>query len=219
MTDHIPFPYVERAGAALRPSVRFVSAAGGVGCSTVALLAGFAYSYAARTLVVSDTDTIADIAGATSDRFRHGPISVLERLDLAWDLGPDDHLDGYDVTVVDRGRVWWTPDMPAEAATDDSITVLSTAYPTLRATFTNPATFGRPAVIVRQPSSALTVKDAGRALDAPEVFEIPWDPALARMIDAGLVLSRYDLLTPIVLPLIEFIARHVPDAVTKEPTP
>jgi MinD-like ATPase involved in chromosome partitioning or flagellar assembly len=45
-------------------------------------------------------------------------------------------------------------------------------------------------VVVGEPGRALTSVDVERALGVPVVAEVPWDPAIARAVDAGLLASR-----------------------------
>jgi MinD-like ATPase involved in chromosome partitioning or flagellar assembly len=45
-------------------------------------------------------------------------------------------------------------------------------------------------VLVAEPGRALTTRDVERAVGAPVVAEIPWDPAISRAVDAGLLASR-----------------------------
>ena len=45
-------------------------------------------------------------------------------------------------------------------------------------------------VVVLEPGRALTATDIERALGAPVLAEIPFDPAIARAVDAGLLASR-----------------------------
>lgn len=45
-------------------------------------------------------------------------------------------------------------------------------------------------VVVREPERALSAKDIEQALDIPVVAEVPYDPAVARVVDAGLLAAR-----------------------------
>lgn len=45
-------------------------------------------------------------------------------------------------------------------------------------------------VLVSEPQRALTARDVERALGAPVVMEVPFDPAVARAVDAGLLAAR-----------------------------
>ncbi|MEZ5274570.1 MAG: cellulose synthase operon protein YhjQ/BcsQ [Ilumatobacteraceae bacterium] len=46
------------------------------------------------------------------------------------------------------------------------------------------------AVLVQEPGRALRRADVEHALGTPVVAEVPWDPAVARMVDAGILASR-----------------------------
>ena len=45
-------------------------------------------------------------------------------------------------------------------------------------------------IVITEANRALSADDAARAIGVPVVAEIPWDPAVARAIDAGLLASR-----------------------------
>jgi hypothetical protein len=45
-------------------------------------------------------------------------------------------------------------------------------------------------VVVAEPGRALSVADVGSVLVAPVLAEVPWDPVVARAVDAGLLASR-----------------------------
>ena len=45
-------------------------------------------------------------------------------------------------------------------------------------------------VLVSEPGRALSARDVERALGAPVVAEVPYDPAVARAVDAGLLAAR-----------------------------
>jgi hypothetical protein len=45
-------------------------------------------------------------------------------------------------------------------------------------------------VLVTEPGRALGARDVERAIGAPVVAEVPYDPAVARAVDAGLLATR-----------------------------
>ena len=52
------------------------------------------------------------------------------------------------------------------------------------------AEFASGVIVIVEPGRALSASDVERALGRPVLAEIPWDPAVARCIDAGLLGSR-----------------------------
>jgi len=46
------------------------------------------------------------------------------------------------------------------------------------------------AVLVREPGRSISGREVERVLGVPVVAEVPYDPAIARAVDAGLLLAR-----------------------------
>jgi MinD superfamily P-loop ATPase len=89
--------------------------------------------------------------------------------------------------VVDAGR--GLPPQPLLAVADQSLLVIRPCYLALRRAV---ACTIRPTgiILVREPGRALSARDVEHALDAPVVAEVPYDPAIARAVDAGLLAGR-----------------------------
>lgn len=89
--------------------------------------------------------------------------------------------------VVDLGR-WcarWTPVVERAA---HRILVTRLCYLALRRASTGPSPSG--VVVVSEPGRALGASDVTAAVDAPVVAVVPVDPAVARLVDAGLLVTR-----------------------------
>ncbi|MFM2072528.1 MAG: hypothetical protein RLZZ623_2791 [Actinomycetota bacterium] len=89
--------------------------------------------------------------------------------------------------VIDAG-----PFMPTGAmhqCADASLLVVRPCYLALRraAVLAHIATG---VIVIHEPGRALTCADVERALGCPVIGEIPWDPGIARSVDAGLLASR-----------------------------
>lgn len=88
--------------------------------------------------------------------------------------------------VVDAGVVLGDPWWPRRAR---SIAVVRACYLAVRRLATVRPPTDHAVVLVEEPGRALTRRDVGAALGAPLVA-VPWDPAVARAVDAGLLASR-----------------------------
>lgn len=73
-----------------------------------------------------------------------------------------------------------------------NLLVTKLCYMAIRAATLNEDTPNKPdgIIVVTEPGRALSVRDAELAIGAPCVAEIPWDPAVHRSVDAGLVSVR-----------------------------
>ena len=93
--------------------------------------------------------------------------------------------DGH--VVVDAGES--VPPPTLHQCADQSLLVVRPCYLALRRAvrFTGLATG---VIVVGEPGRALGTTEIERSLGLPVVAEIPWDPAVARAIDAGLLASR-----------------------------
>ena len=89
--------------------------------------------------------------------------------------------------VVDAGT--GVPPPPLVGAASHSFLVIRPCYLALRRAVAMAAT-PTGIVLVQEPGRALTVRDVERALGAPVVAEVPYDPAVARAVDAGLLAAR-----------------------------
>lgn len=88
--------------------------------------------------------------------------------------------------VVDAGASTPSPDL-VDGAT--SLLVVRPCYLALRRIVTSGVTPDA-VVVVNEPGRALTATDVGRAVGAPVVANLPFDPAVSRAVDAGMLSTR-----------------------------
>lgn len=113
------------------------------------------------------------------------PAVLAERAeDLAAALSGDDRP-----VVVDCGRAHSGLELAVAAAAEQSLLVLRPCYLALRRALEAPI---RPSglVVVREPNRALSSRDIEDVLGVPIRAEIPYDAAVARCVDAGLLARR-----------------------------
>lgn len=89
--------------------------------------------------------------------------------------------------VVDAGRVTGPPSLHHCAGS--SLLVVRQCYLGLRRATARPV-MAHGAVLVEEPGRAVSASDIERALGVPLVATLPWDPAVARAVDAGLLATR-----------------------------
>lgn len=95
--------------------------------------------------------------------------------------------DAATTVVVDLGRRVPPPGLVCDG--DLSLLILRPCYLALRrAVGLGAVPHG--VVLVTEPGRALGGADVARSIGAPVVAEIPYDPALARLVDAGLLTAR-----------------------------
>lgn len=107
--------------------------------------------------------------------------------DAAWDRLAGAARTFADVTIVDAGT--GSPPRPLTDAADRVLLVTRSCFLSLRRAASSPV---RPSgiVLVTEPGRTLRSADVERAVSAPVVAEIAWDPAIARAVDAGLLAGR-----------------------------
>ncbi len=194
----------------------FFAAKGGVGCSVVAAASAIISARREPTLLVDlngDSSTIlgldcqgrglSDWFGSQSppaDSLRRLEVPVSERLSLlptgqCRPAGTAERVRLLASLLATEGRCVMV-DVGTSAlsmvalldAAEHSILVTRACYLAL-----NRARCGPPpdeVVLVLEPGRALRSSDVGAALDAPVRTTVPWDPAVARAVDAGLLTSR-----------------------------
>jgi len=116
-----------------------------------------------------------------------GPLEPLARLELlAAELAVDERATVVDAGLVD-GSVSGTRLLAADA--DQSILVMRPCYLAMRRAAELPV---RPSgvVVVSEPGRVLGAQDVEAVVGAPVVCELATDPAVARAVDAGLLVSR-----------------------------
>jgi len=131
--------------------------------------------------VVSDNLSVLSVGGGDVGRVGHGLLDQQVEI-LARVLEFDKRL-----VVVDLGR-GVVPYRPILARASQSILVVRACY--LALSGVESGVLPDVAVVVREPARVLTTADIERALECPVVATLPWDPAVARSVDAGLLLRR-----------------------------
>ena len=99
-------------------------------------------------------------------------------------------LSGWDVAVVDCGPAGPVgPALALAACSTVSLLVLRPCFLALRRAAAAPL---RPSgiIVVAERDRALRASDVEAVVGAPVRAEVPWDPAVARAVDAGLLASR-----------------------------
>jgi hypothetical protein len=134
----------------------------------------------------ADADTLHRLSVRVSDGLSLLHTGALP-LDLRrWPALIDALVTDGDTIVIDAG-VQVPPDRFGPRAT--SVLVTRACYLSMRRVALAPA---RPdgVVLVREPGRVLDARDVERAVGAPVLAQVPWDPAVARAVDAGLLASR-----------------------------
>jgi hypothetical protein len=93
--------------------------------------------------------------------------------------------DGH--VVIDAGRV--VPEGPLLDCAARSLMVVRPCFLALRRASAL-GVVGSDIVVVAEPGRCLTRRDIELSLGAPVVAELPWDPGIARAVDAGLLRRR-----------------------------
>jgi MinD-like ATPase involved in chromosome partitioning or flagellar assembly len=106
-------------------------------------------------------------------------------------------IAGWEFPVIIDAGTQFVPDELMRAATNTWM-VVRPCYLTLRRATRMPRPTG--VIVVREPGRALTVHDVEAVLGVPVVATIPFDPAVSRAVDAGLLPDRCH----------DVLARHVP---------
>ncbi len=194
----------------------YFTAKGGVGCSVVSAASAVLSARQHSTLLVDLNGDLPAILGVDAEgpgladwfRSEQPPADALHRLEVSVSdrlsllptggchpAGTTDRFrllarllasEGRRV-VVDVG----TSSIAAVAllnAAERSVLVTRACYIALRRAQTGPPPDD--VVLVVEPGRALRRSDVAAALDTPVTASIPWDPAVARAVDAGLLESR-----------------------------
>lgn len=194
----------------------FFSAKGGVGCSVMTVAAALLSSERQPTLLVDLHGELAPILGlasdldglagwfqtdaASPDLLRRLEVSVTDSLSLLphGRRRPDARPERYQLlasllgmerrqVIVDVGTSA-TLAVAVVAEARSSILVTRACYLALRAASGAPAPDH--VLLIAEPGRALRASDVEAALGAPVTATIPWDPAVARAVDAGLLAAR-----------------------------
>ncbi len=166
-------------------TVTFIGAKGGVGTSTVAAM--YALTVARRSdrlvrLTASHDAGVEDLAAllAVPTPGHQGVVEAGPGLTLA------DHVDANYINVVDGGTSRFSDDQGAVYV------VLRNDYLSLRRALDVPrTTLG--AILLSEPKRSLGRRDVEDVLSYPVVAEIHVEPAIARLVDAGLLATARTL--------------------------
>jgi len=166
------------------------TAKGGQGCTVTAAL--FALMQPGRTLIVDDApvpDMPAVLGLQIPQDWEDGGVTaqVSPTVDLVRYQVTSTWAADYDNVVYDHGR-----DEPPDYHGDERwYMVIRPCYLAIRHAICHDH---RPdgIIVVREPARALTETDIEATLSTPIVATIDIDPSVARMVDAGLMASRYD---------------------------
>jgi hypothetical protein len=93
-------------------------------------------------------------------------------------------------TVIDCGTNPTGVAVVLAERADDSILVTRPCYLALRRALSDQSPRPTGVVLVREPGRVLSTDDVAEAVRAPVVAEIDVDPAVARTVDAGLLVAR-----------------------------
>jgi MinD-like ATPase involved in chromosome partitioning or flagellar assembly len=134
-------------------------------------------------LAAEASDTLRIVgAGPRTDRSSPGAIGADE-----WDRLVAACSGRREAVILDAGH-----GIPAPAVHDHvtrSLLVTRPCFLALRRAAAH-SSLASGVVLVNEPGRALTAADVERALGVPVDAEVPWDPAVARAVDAGLLASR-----------------------------
>jgi hypothetical protein len=162
--------------------VNFFTAKGGQGCTVVA--AAYALQQEGRVLLV---DYWGDIHASLGLPHQEA-LYVMQNVDVVsadspvYDL---DAFDSYDIVVMDRGV-----SEPALSWQGENILVTRHCYLALRKLVAMGDVTIDGIVTVGEPGRALTDSDIERVANARVLASVPFDPTIARCVDAGMLSSR-----------------------------
>lgn len=162
--------------------ITFVGARGGHGTTTVACaLAVMSAAQQPTTLAAADTDTAAAVLGLP--RPVRTPVAVVGSLDL--DSATGAALNGA-ATIVDAGSATTAPPTAAGLR----IGVLRGPCYLALATLLAGGGHLDGVVVVEEADRSLTARDVSDVLDVPVLATVRVSPAVARAIDAGMLVAR-----------------------------
>lgn len=180
------------------PTIHVVGAKGGVGTSTVcALLALEHHAAGHHVILTAQNDDQGDLhalfgMAATEDPISLAPVPI---------EGP--HRIPVLITVVDHGTSLPDCDMWATRTAGDRLyLVMRPCYLAIRrALQLNHRPDG--IILVEEPGRALGARDITEVIGAPVVATLPLSQDLARMIDAGILQSRFARHSRTLRPLVQ----------------
>jgi hypothetical protein len=164
----------------------FFAVKGGQGTTVVAAAAALVHAQAGRRTLLIDAADNHDTYAALG---LPEPVDPTELVDVTPNLDlrsiepgtePDD-VDDYDVVIVDAGQ--------HQPTTGTATLVTRACYLALRRAITLIAAPDN-IVVVQEPGRALSGADVAAVLNAHILATIAVDPAIARVVDAGLLATR-----------------------------
>lgn len=162
-------------------TVHLFSRKGGQGCTVIAALLTVLLDRSHRPSTVYDAAPRGDLAAAlglhSADRFEISPNVTGYRLET---LAHAQNLPAAD--VID----WGTNPIP-DTLPGHRYLVTTACYLALRAAAHHPADG---VVLLTEADRALSARDVTHSIGADVVATVPRDPAIARAVDAGLLVSR-----------------------------
>jgi hypothetical protein len=117
----------------------------------------------------------------------HLGLARLPVTESSWQRLSEELASFSDAVVVDAGGP--PPRFVAEAGVASWL-VIRPCYLALRRAAALPQGTATGVVVVNEPGRALSTRDVERTLQLPIVADVPIDPAVARAVDAGLLLGR-----------------------------
>jgi len=174
-------------------TIVYAAAKGGQGCSTIAAISALAAARHTHTLLVSwETFDQHAVLGAPRPTDSFWPTQVTDNLQLVtadWYLENIELLDCWDLVIHDYGYI--EPgvadgfDMPGEL-----IWVTRPCYLAIAKLAALNDISAKGLVVINEPGRSLTARDIGNAASLPVLAQVPFDPAVSRAIDSGLLASR-----------------------------
>jgi len=204
-------------------TIQLTGARGGQGTSTIAASLAMLAAGHGPTLLCSDEPAItAALLGVTLPLTDDDVVEVAPNLDLATAAGGSVTPSGYNMIVIDAGRI---PTGPFDRAQGDWTALDAAGLVDHYAVLRGPCYVGLAtltagcggwfdgAILVLEDGRALTDRDVTDVLGVPVVATVPVHEAIARATDAGLLLARLHR-----LPLRHLTALVPPsDALTTTP--
>lgn len=198
-----------QASTAIR-QIAVAGARGGQCTSTVAAaIALFAAGHRPTRLVANEPAAMAAILGMASAAPEGETVVVTDGLEL----GGSTDLESF--TVVDAGRALHLPAMERAISL---VVVRGPCYLALRHLVIAAGGLLDGIVLAKEAGRSLTAKDVADVTGVPVVAQIDVTPAVARTIDAGLLVARFHLLDELA-PLRHWITRHLAPRRPPEPAP
>ena len=92
------------------------------------------------------------------------------------------------LVVVDAGSAG--PPDPWLVQGASAVMVIRACYLGIQAALARPLAFGTSVVVVEEPGRALRLSDVTAVFNGHKVVAVPWDPAVSRAVDSGLLAHR-----------------------------